>query len=86
MGDPDPDGIRDTFKGWATRALKKLRPLPPNGAFWTEKGSVRKVSDEAALKAAVVYVARKQPKPLSTWWDPRWQELLDDYDLASRTP
>src|SRR5215216_4111599 len=30
-GDPDPSLILETFKSWATRALKKRRPFPSNG-------------------------------------------------------
>jgi hypothetical protein len=41
-GDPDPHHLRELFKSWATRALKKHWPLPANGTFWTAKGSVRK--------------------------------------------
>lgn len=85
-GDPDPDHVLELFKGWATRAVKKLRPLPPKGTFWTAKGSTRKLPDAAAVRGAVVYVVKKQPDPLATWWDPRWREALDEHDaaLASR--
>jgi REP element-mobilizing transposase RayT len=48
-GDPDPKSILETLKSWATRAVKKVRPLPPNGTFWTAKGSKRKLPDEFAL-------------------------------------
>jgi REP element-mobilizing transposase RayT len=60
-GDPDPDSILETLKSWATRALKKRRPLPSNGTFWTARGSKRKLPDEAAVCAGVVYVVKKQP-------------------------
>src|SRR5258708_4132426 len=33
--DPSPDSLLKTFKEWATRALKRFRPLPPNGTWWT---------------------------------------------------
>jgi REP element-mobilizing transposase RayT len=82
--DPDPHSILETLKSWATRALKKIRPLPPNGAFWTAKGSKRKLSDEMALRAGVIYVVRKQPNPLAVWHDSKWQEALDDYDRSPR--
>jgi REP element-mobilizing transposase RayT len=85
-GDPDPAPIRETFKSWATRAVKKLRPLPPNGTFWTAKGSNRKLPAERALRAGVIYVVRKQPSPLAVWFHPRWQTVIDEYDRASRTP
>jgi REP element-mobilizing transposase RayT len=81
-GDPDPDSIRETFKSWATRALKKLRPLPPNGAFWTTRGSERKLPDERALRAGVIYVVKKQPNPLAVTFAPRWQSVLDGSRLG----
>jgi len=84
-GDPDPSQLLETFKSWATRAVKKLRPLPPNGTFWTAKGSKRKLTDTAALEAAVVYVAKKQPNPLATWWDDRWQTVLDEWERNQKT-
>ncbi|QEL15649.1 hypothetical protein [Limnoglobus roseus] len=85
-GDPEPGHVLETFKSWATRAIKTLRTLPPNGTFWTAKGSKRKLEDERVVKTAVVYVAKKQPHPLATWWATPWQELLEDWDLASRAP
>jgi REP element-mobilizing transposase RayT len=88
-GDPDPQSILETFKSWATRAVKKLRPLPPNGTFWTAKGSKRKLPDGSAVRSAVIYTVRKQPDPLAVWYAPTWQAALDEYDRespASRTP
>jgi REP element-mobilizing transposase RayT len=66
-GDPDPESILESLKSWATRAVKKLRPLPANGTFWTAKGSKRKLPDERSLRDAVIYVVRKQPNPLAAW-------------------
>jgi REP element-mobilizing transposase RayT len=88
-GDPDPESILETFKSWATRAVKKLRAVPPNGTFWTAKGSKRKLPDDDALGNAVIYVVRKQPNPLALYYAPKWQSALDDCDknqTASRTP
>ena len=85
-GDPDPQSILATLKSWATRAVKRLRALPPNGTFWTERGSKRKLPDEHAVRDGVIYVARKQPNPLAVWFHPKWQPEIDEYDLASRTP
>ncbi|MFO0797826.1 MAG: hypothetical protein U0804_10125 [Gemmataceae bacterium] len=82
-GDPAPHAVRETFKGWATRALKKLRPPPPRGTFWTAKGSVRKLAD---VPAAVLYVARRQPDPLATYWDDSWQDVLDGHDREHGAP
>jgi hypothetical protein len=83
-GDPEPASIRETFKSWATRAVKKLRPLPPNVTFWTAKGSNRKLPDERAVRVGVIYVVRKQPSPLEVWFHPKWQTAIDHYDQASR--
>ncbi|HZU38717.1 MAG TPA: hypothetical protein VFA18_22510 [Gemmataceae bacterium] len=85
-GDPDPQAILETFKSWATRAVKRLRPLPLNGTFWTAKGSKRKLPHQPALQAAVIYVGRKQPAPLAVWFNTKWQAAVDAYDKASRTP
>jgi REP element-mobilizing transposase RayT len=82
--DPDPQSILETLKSWATRALKKLRPQPPNGAFWTAKGSKRKLPDEAAVRAAVTYVVKKQPNPLAVIYAPHWQSALEAYQLGER--
>jgi len=79
-GDPDPRLILETLKSWATRALKKSRPLPPNGTFWTSKGSKRKLRDEQALEAAVLYIVKKQPNPLAVWYAPEWRLRLEEYD------
>jgi REP element-mobilizing transposase RayT len=84
-GDPDPKAILETLKSWATRALKKHQPLPPNGTFWTAKGSKRKLADERALRDGVIYVACKQPNPLAVWHHPNWQPPIDEFQ-ASRTP
>ena len=79
-GDPDPQKLLETLKSWATRALTKLRLLPPNGSFWTAKGSKRKLGDEQAICNAVVYVVRKQPNPLAVYYAPCWQSVLDEFD------
>jgi len=78
-GDPDPIAMRDQLKGWATRALKKLGPIPVNGGWWTVGGSRRKI---AKVSAAVVYVVKEQPNPLATWYRPEWQPVLDGWERA----
>jgi hypothetical protein len=80
-GDPAPQTILETLKSWATRAMKKIRPLPPNGTFWTSKGSKRKLPDNPAVHAGVVYVVEKQPNPLAVWYAPEWQETLDAVEI-----
>ncbi len=84
-GDPDPQSILETLKSWATRALKKHRELPPNGTYWTAKGSKRKLPDERALLGAVIYVVKEQPDPLAVWYAPYWQEALDQDERSRKT-
>jgi REP element-mobilizing transposase RayT len=85
-GDPEPQSILETLKSWATRAVRKLRTLPPNGTFWTAKGSKRKLPDDRAVRGGVVYVTRKQPNPLEVWFHPKWVTATDEYDRAGQTP
>ncbi|MBY0521838.1 MAG: transposase [Gemmataceae bacterium] len=84
-GDPDPQDVLELLKSWATRAVKKLRPLPANGTFWTAKGSKRKLPNERAVRDAVIYVVRKQPNPLAVWYAPRWETAIQEYDHRSLT-
>jgi len=79
-GDPEPDAILETFKSWATRAVRKHRPLPGNGTFWTAKGSKRKLGDDGAVRTAVIYVVKKQAGPLAVWWAPEWESALEEYE------
>ena len=86
-GDPDPQAILETLKSWATRAIKKHRPLPANGTFFTAKGSKRKLPNENALLAAAIYVVKKQPNPLAVCHASLWQDALNLYDdSVSRAP
>lgn len=65
---PDYDGeqVRDQFKSWATRSLKKqeLESCPDQKKhrehWWTRKGSVRKLFDEESVEAAVIYTLESQ--------------------------
>jgi hypothetical protein len=84
-GDPDPQSILETLKSWATRALKKHRPIPANGTYWTAKGSRRKLPGDQAVREAVIYVVEKQPNPLAVLYAPDWQQALDEY-RASQNP
>src|SRR5262249_4104116 len=84
LGDPDPQSIMETLKSWATRALKKLRPLSPNGEFWTAKGSKRKIPAETALSGAVIYGVKKQRRPLAVFYAPGWQTVLEAYESDQR--
>ena len=35
-----------------------------------------------AVQAAVIYVVKKQPNPLVTWFAPPWQDVLDEWERA----
>ncbi|HEX3149599.1 MAG TPA: hypothetical protein VHR66_16105 [Gemmataceae bacterium] len=83
-GDPDPEHLRELYKSWATRALKKHWELPRSGTFFTKGGSVRKKADETALTAAVIYVTREQPDPLVTYIGERWRAFVEDFDRTGR--
>lgn len=67
IGDPQPGKILGDFKSWGTRALSREFGTPASETWWTERGSKRKLSNEAALLAAIHYVLYEQPNPLLTW-------------------
>jgi REP element-mobilizing transposase RayT len=68
-GDPNPSDVLGDFKGYGSRALNRKWGRRPNGTWWTEGGSKRKLPDEAAVLAAVAYV-RRQHNPLVVWVGP----------------
>ena len=82
-GDPDPHQLRELYKSWATRAMKKQWKLPKSGRFWTKGGSVRKKEGEA-IPAAAIYVARKQYKPLATYVGENWRPVIDEFDRKTK--
>ena len=69
-GDPCPKKVLAGFKAYATRVLNRCLGVPPSETWWTEKGSKRKLRDDAAVRAAIHYVAFKQPDPLALWFEP----------------
>ena len=66
-GDPKPAKILGDFKSWGTRALSQRFGPPASETWWTERGSKRKLPNEAARAAANHYVLYLQPNPLVTW-------------------
>ena len=66
-GDPKPSKILGDFKSWGTRKLTVRFGAPASETWWTERGSKRKLKDEAARAAAIQYVLYDQPNPLLTW-------------------
>jgi REP element-mobilizing transposase RayT len=71
-GDPSPDKLLGDFKAWGTRRLNDGWGRRPNGTWWADGGSKRKLADERAVRAAVAYVAR-QPGALRVWVAPGWE-------------
>ena len=65
-GDPPPADVLGDFKSYGSRVLNRRWGRRPNGTWWTESGSKRKLPDEAAVTAAVAYVLR-QAHPLVLW-------------------
>jgi REP element-mobilizing transposase RayT len=55
--------VRDQFKAWATRRLKRMSDSPGGerrNHWWTRKGSVRQLFDQNSIEAAVQYVLESQ--------------------------
>lgn len=50
--------LRETLKAWTTRRLRGMDAS--RRQWWTERGSVRPLFDEAALEAAIVYTVDGQ--------------------------
>ena len=67
QGDPKPSKILGDLKSWATRTLSVHFGKPASETWWTERGSKRKLPNEAAIIAAIHYVLYEQPNPLLTW-------------------
>jgi hypothetical protein len=44
LGDPDPHDLMRDFKSYASRRLNRNWAKPESGTWWTESGSVRKLS------------------------------------------
>jgi REP element-mobilizing transposase RayT len=65
-GDPDPEKILGDFKAYGSRALNRTWGKPASSAWWTFRGSKRKLPDERAVRAAVEYV-RQQKGALALW-------------------
>jgi REP element-mobilizing transposase RayT len=66
-GDPEPNKLLHDFKSYGTRALNKRWPRPKSETWWTRDGSKRKLPDEEAIAAAVLYL-RRQYRPMSNWF------------------
>ena len=57
-----PEQVMTSLKAWCTRGLRSAG-LPPNQAVWARHGSTRRLWDEDAVGAAVVYVRDLQDDP-----------------------
>jgi REP element-mobilizing transposase RayT len=51
----DPKRVRTTLKAWATLCLRDGFDRSREN-WWTERGSIRRIFDEASLEAAIIYV------------------------------
>jgi REP element-mobilizing transposase RayT len=67
-GDPTPEKLLRDFKAYGSRALNRRWPRPVSSTWWTESGSRRRLSDEQAVRNAVVYV-RDQEFALAVFVD-----------------
>jgi REP element-mobilizing transposase RayT len=65
--DPDPGKILGDLKSWGSRKLNARFGVPQSKTWWTERGSTRKLNNEAAIIATIQYVLNKQHGPLLTW-------------------
>jgi REP element-mobilizing transposase RayT len=65
-GDVNPEWMLRDLKSYASRALNRQWGKPASGTWWTTSGSKRKLTEEAAVAAAVRYVLR-QAHPLVIW-------------------
>jgi REP element-mobilizing transposase RayT len=54
--DPSPAKLLQVLKSYASRTLNENWHRPESGTWWTSSGSTRKLSDDAAIAAAVRYV------------------------------
>ena len=64
--DPDPEKIRGDLKAYGSRCLNRAFTKPASDTWWSDGGSNRKLPDEDAVEAAVLYV-RQQSNPLLIW-------------------
>lgn len=65
--DRDPEDVMDQFKAWCTRRLKEHANrieaetrARERQNWWTQRGSKRRLFDEASLEAAIRYVFEGQ--------------------------
>ena len=66
-GDPAPGKVLADFKAYGSRVLNRRYGKPPSETWWTEKGSKRKLPNDAAVISGINYVVYKQHKPLLVW-------------------
>ncbi len=65
-GDPSPTDVLGDFKSYGSRALNRRWGKRPNGTWWTESGSKRKLPTDGAVVCAIRYVQNQQ-FPLIVW-------------------
>jgi REP element-mobilizing transposase RayT len=76
-GDPPPEDILGDFKSYGSRKLNRRWGKPKSETWWAESGSKRKLPNEDAVVAAIVYV-RDQEHPLVVWLSPEALAMLGE--------
>ena len=71
-----PNRAIAAFKAYASRALNRLERRQPR---WAREGSTRSLPTEAAIRAAVRYVADRQGEPMAVY-------VLDRYTAPDVSP
>jgi REP element-mobilizing transposase RayT len=75
-GDPDPDKLLGDYKAWGTRRLNTQWGKRPNGTWWADGGSKRKLPREESVWSAIAYVLR-QAGALRIWIAKGWEPPED---------
>ncbi|MDY3552403.1 transposase [Gemmata sp. JC717] len=64
--DIEPSDILGDFKSYGSRVLNARWGKRPNGTWWTQSGSKRKLPNERAISDAIAYIVG-QEYPLVVW-------------------
>jgi REP element-mobilizing transposase RayT len=74
-GGPEPEKLLGDLKAYGSQRLNRGWGQRPNGSWWSDKGSKRKLPHEGAVRGAVVYVA-DQAGALAMYVAPECEELV----------
>ena len=75
-GDPDPEKLLGDYKAWGTRRLNSEWGKRPNGTWWADGGSKRKLPREESVWSAIAYVLRLAGA-LRIWVAEGWEPSAD---------